>query len=450
VLVERQKQDGGDSENNGRSVDRDCDHAEPGSANAPAEIAAAEAAAAVEKAAHPEDLPATRDARPSRPTSPVSPAASSPVDADGISSQPQTPDTTGPAELVPSPPASAYHVHDLAYRGLLSVKAVFLDFLRSFVPADWVRDLDEDSFTQVESTLVLQDLRKREPDVLWRGRLRTDGREIVVVVLVEVQSTVETKMALRLLGYMTAIWQKEAEKRTPGASTGPPGSNESPGSSATSGKLPAIVPIVIYNGKRPWTAARRFRELIEGAERFGEGLVDFEYGLIDVRRLKEEELLGLSGAMAAVFWLDGTREEAEVARRLRRLVRLLSRVPEDQVGPLLDWVNAVLGSRLPAEEGPALLGRLKEVRSGKEAEEVATNFERMLDRWLEKTERRGWEKGLQEGRKKGREEGRVEGLRATAVRLMAEGMDDAFITRVTGLSLDEIARLRQAEQARQK
>ena len=158
--------------------------------------------------------------------------------------------------------------------------------------------------------------------------------------------------------------------------------------------------------------------------------MDFEYGLIDVRRLKEEELLGLSGAMAAVFWLDGTREEAEVARRLRRLVRLLSRVPEDQVGPLLDWVNAVLGSRLPAEEGPALLGRLKEVRSGEEAEEVATNFERMLDRWLEKTK---WE---------GREEGRVEERKATAVRLMAEGMDDAFIARVTGLSFDEIALLR--------
>ena len=41
-------------------------------------------------------------------------------------------------------------------------------------------------------------------DVVWRGRLRTDSRGIVVVVLVEVQSTVETKMALRLLGHMTA------------------------------------------------------------------------------------------------------------------------------------------------------------------------------------------------------------------------------------------------------
>ena len=437
-MVERQNQGiDGEAGKDGRTAHGRRDPANPENAHAPAETTAAEAAAAVEKAAHPGDLPAAGGPL-SRSSPAASPAGPSPADADGIPPQPQTPDTTGPAELVPSPPVPVYHVHDLAYRGLLSVKAVFLDFLRSFVPADWVRDLDEDSFTQVESTLVLQDLRKREPDVVWRGRLRTDGREIVVVVLVEVQSTVETKMALRLLGYMTAIWQKEAEKRTPGASTGSSGSNESLRSSATAEKLPAIVPIVIYNGKRPWTAARRFRELIEGAERFSGRLVDFEYWLIDVRRLREEELLGLSGAMAAVFWLDGTREEAEVARRLRRLVRLLSRVPEDQVGPLLDWVSAVLASRLPAEEGPALLGRLKEVRSGEEAEEVATNFERMLDRWLEKTERRGWEKG------------RAEGLKATAVRLMAEGMDDAFIARVTGLSFDEIARLRQAEQARQK
>ena len=161
--------------------------------------------------------------------------------------------------------------------------------------------------------------------------------------------------------------------------------------------------------------------------------MDFEYGLIDVRRLKEEELLGLSGAMAAVFWLDGTREEAEVARRLRRLIRLLARVPKDQVGPLLDWVSAVLGARLPAEEGPALLGRLKEVRSGKEAEEMATNFERMLDRWLEKTKR----------------EGRLEARRETARRLMAKGMDDGLIAEVTELSAEEIARLRQEKQVRQ-
>ena len=268
MLVERRKQgNGGDMENDGRIADSDRDQVEPQNANAPAEIAAAEAAAGVERAVHPGDSPAT-GGRSSRSTSTALPAAPSPVDVAGVPPQAQAPDTTGSAEPVPSPPVPVYHVHDLAYRGLLSVKAVFLDFLRSFVPADWVRDLDEDSFTQVESTLVLQDLRKREPDVVWRGRLRTDGREIVVVVLVEVQSTVETRMALRLLGYMTAIWQKEAEKRTPGASTGPPGSNESPGSSATSGKLPAIVPIVIYNGKRPWTAARRFRELIEGAERF--------------------------------------------------------------------------------------------------------------------------------------------------------------------------------------
>ena len=269
MLVERRNQGNDDEmEKDGRNAPGGRDQTGLRNTNAPAEITAAEAAAAVEKAAHPGDVPATGE-RPSQSTpaassSAESTAASSPADSAGVPLQPQAPVVSGPAKLALSPASSApaYHVHDLAYRGLLSVKAVFLDFLRSFVPADWVRDLDEDSFTQVESTLVLQDLRKREPDVLWRGRLRTDGREIVVVVLVEVQSTVETKMALRLLGYMTAIWQKEAEERATGSPT------EAQGPYVSTGKLPAIVPIVIYNGKRPWTAARRFRELIEGAERF--------------------------------------------------------------------------------------------------------------------------------------------------------------------------------------
>jgi len=72
-------------------------------------------------------------------------------------------------------------------------------------------------------------------------------------------------------------------------------------------------------------------------------------------------------------------------------------------------------------------------------EGMATNFERMLDRWLEKTKR----ESRLEGRQEGLSEGLAEGRRETARRLMAEGMDDAFIARVTGLSFDEIERLRQ-------
>ncbi|PDO10363.1 MAG: hypothetical protein BLM47_07485 [Candidatus Reconcilbacillus cellulovorans] len=90
----------------------------------------------------------------SRSTSSGSSSAASPsADSAGVLSRPQASVASGPAEPPAVPPVPVYHVHDLAYRGLLAVKAVFLDFLRSFVPADWVRDLDEDSFTQVESTL---------------------------------------------------------------------------------------------------------------------------------------------------------------------------------------------------------------------------------------------------------------------------------------------------------
>ena len=444
MLVERRNQDIDDEAvKDGRIEDGGRDQAGPRKADAPAEIAAAFAPAAVGKAAQSEDVSAT-DEWSSQSTSAASlqaasPAAPSPADADGVLPQ-SWPVAPGSAEPVAAPPVPVYHVHDLAYRSLLSDKAVFLDFLRSFVHADWVRDLDEDSLRRIESTFVLPGLRRRESDVVWCGRLLGDDGDVTFYVLVEMQSSVDATMAHRLLEYQTAIW-RDAEPAEPAAKEAATGAERRPrtkpkaqGKTPGKGKLPAIVPIVVYNGRRRWTAARRFRRLIREEGRFEEGLLDFTYRLIDVRRLKEEELLSRGGAAATAFWLDGAKEEEELARRLLALPQVMRRMPVEQAEPLLGWVAAALRPRLPGEEGSALLRRLQEAREGKEVEGMATNFERMLDRWLEKTKR----------------ESRLEERRETARRLMAEGMDDAFIERVTGLSLDEIARLRQEEQVRQK
>ena len=428
MLVERRNQDIDDEAvKDGRIEDGGRDQAGPRKADAPAEIAAAFAPAAVGKAAQSEDVSAT-DEWSSQSTSAASLQAASPA----------------AAEPVPSPSVAVYHVHDLAYRSLLSDKAVFLDFLRSFVHADWVRDLDEDSLRRIESTFVLPGLRRRESDVVWCGRLLGDDGDVTFYVLVEMQSSVDATMAHRLLEYQTAIW-RDAEPAEPAAKEAATGAERRPrtkpkaqGKTPGKGKLPAIVPIVVYNGRRRWTAARRFRRLIREEGRFEEGLLDFTYRLIDVRRLKEEELLSRGGAAATAFWLDGAKEEEELARRLLALPQVMRRMPVEQAEPLLGWVAAALQPRLPGEEGSALLRRLQEAREGKEVEGMATNFERMLDRWLEKTKRES------------RLEGRLEGRRETARRLMAKGMDDGLIAEVTELSADEIARLRQEEQVRQK
>ncbi|AAM23941.1 hypothetical protein M2349_001688 [Caldanaerobacter subterraneus subsp. tengcongensis MB4] len=49
-------------------------------------------------------------------------------------------------------------------------------------------------------------------------------------------------------------------------------------------ELPVIVPIVLYNGSRKWTAKTSYKEILNSYETFGEYAVDFKYILIDVNR----------------------------------------------------------------------------------------------------------------------------------------------------------------------
>ncbi|SHE96387.1 Putative transposase, YhgA-like [Desulforamulus putei DSM 12395] len=113
-------------------------------------------------------------------------------------------------------------------------------------------------------------------------------------VLLELQPTVDHTMPFRLLQYMLEIWRDvynntpEKERRRKGF------------------RLPAIVPAVIYNGERGWTARRSFREYQSGHERFPGRLLDFSYILFDVVRYSEEELLRAANVVSSVFYLDQT------------------------------------------------------------------------------------------------------------------------------------------------
>lgn len=53
---------------------------------------------------------------------------------------------------------------------------------------------------------------------------------------------------------------------------------------------------------------------------------------------------------------------------------------------------------------------------------------------------------LQASKREGREEGIIKNKRETARLLIAEGMDDQFIIKITGLKLEEISTLRTVKQ----
>ena len=60
---------------------------------------------------------------------------------------------------------------------------------------------------------------------------------------------------------------------------------------------------------------------------------------------------------------------------------------------------------------------------------------------IESAEKKGYIDGIEEGREEGRAEGELNALRKTAQTMKMEGLDIQLISRITGLTIEEIEKL---------
>jgi predicted transposase/invertase (TIGR01784 family) len=217
--------------------------------------------------------------------------------------------------------------HDSGYKLLFSHPEMVADLLRGFIREDWVRDLDFSTLEKVPGSYVTRDLSTRESDVVWRLRWK-DDRVLYVYLLIEFQSKVDPFMALRMMVYLGLLYQDLLQR----------------GETSPSGKLPPVLPLVLYNGYAPWGAARDVSELIEdipgGLERYRPRL---RHALLDEMRMADSELESLRNLAAALFRLEKSRGPEDIQRVLTALVEWL-REPglEELRRSFTHWVLRVL------------------------------------------------------------------------------------------------------------
>ena len=128
--------------------------------------------------------------------------------------------------------------HDSAQKDFFSHKQVVADFLRDYVQQPWVDSVDFDSLERVNSSYVHESDQQRIGDVVWRLKLQGSDDWVYMYLLLELQSTVDRHMALRMMVYVGLLYQDLIKQKR----------------FNPDGLLPAIFPAVIYNGKRPWGA----------------------------------------------------------------------------------------------------------------------------------------------------------------------------------------------------
>lgn len=296
--------------------------------------------------------------------------------------------------------------HDLSYRSLFSFPRMVEELVREFVQEPWVDKLDFKTLKRVNASYVSPGLKSREGDILWKLRLR-DGMPVLVYLLIEHQSRVDRFMAVRLMVYISLLYQDLLKE----------------GELTPDGRLPLVIPLVLYNGEAEWWAPRELADLIARVDEAAEAYVPrLRYRVIDEGQYALKDLARRHSVAAQVFWLEKSRERRTLDRGVTRLVPLLSG-PDD--GPLrravLLWIERVLAPgrrrRTPIPEG---LGQ----------EEFKVMLEKRVEEWnrelreegrllgLKEGIKEGQQKGIQKGIQKGLQKGRQEGEAALLLRLL--------------------------------
>jgi hypothetical protein len=298
--------------------------------------------------------------------------------------------------------------HDIGYKSLLRNKKTFIEFLRDFVKKDWVKTIKEEDLILVDKEFIAKDYTEKESDIIYKVNI--EGKEIILYILLELQSKVDFTMPIRLFTYMGEIWRNEISN------------TEEKIVKRKGYKLPAIVPIVLYNGKNKWTAVRSFKEMQSGYELFEENVVDFKYLFYDVNRMKEEELMEVSSLISAVFSLDQSDMEIdEIIKRLKRIGKFINRKSTTEQFILFkDWIIGILKNRYEEENSIEIEDIINEI-SEMEVEEMVSNLG----------------KNIEDGFKKKYIEGKIE-----VAKNLLDILDDETIAVKTGLKLEVVQELR--------
>ncbi len=178
---------------------------------------------------------------------------------------------------------------DTAYKRLFSHPELVADLIRGYVDRRVAKSFDLSTLERCNGSYVSPDLRERRNDVVWR--MRSSSGWTYVYLLLEFQSTVDRFMAVRLLGYIALLWQDLLAQQIVPAD----------------GLLPPVLPIVLYNGDRPWTAPRHLRELIAPTPAVLTPLQPASsYHFLDESRVPTTAGMRLKNLASAIFTLEQT------------------------------------------------------------------------------------------------------------------------------------------------
>ena len=319
--------------------------------------------------------------------------------------------------------------HDSLFRAVFSDPAAAVAFLRANLPESVSAGLQWSTLALRNNTFIDDELRNSESDLLFAVD-RQSGRPAWLYVLLEHQSTPSRWMRFRLLKYCSRIWDRDRSQ------------------SPNEPELRPIVPLVFYQGARPWKYSTEFSDLFAEGVREWSWLPRFQHLLIDQSVATVDAIMGeLKGRIAQLTMMAAYRDHWAVLQRVMPMLnRLYRRGGVAELRPFVLYVLATqtaeirqrfvagLRSEAPGAGGDAMNYLEQLIHEG-----VQQGLQQRLQQGLEQ----GLERGVRQGREEGERTGRIKGRVGTIEELLRAGVEWSTIESATGIDQDSLRVLKQ-------
>ena len=274
-----------------------------------------------------------------------------------------------------SKPASS----DTDYKLLFSCPEIVRDLLIGYAPGKWLEDADFSTLTHVNGSYVSEAGKQRHDDVVWRVKI--GGRWLWVYIILEFQSESDPWMALRMMEYVNQLALQIAREHKK--------------YDLPEGRIPPILPIVLYNGLPRWSAATDvadcFIEPPDGLEAF---LPKLRYLLLDEQRLQQSRTEEIRNFADAVFRMEANRGTDKVFTVIKALAKMLNAPEMESLQrAFYVWTNGLVRRYAPDEISEKLEG-IDIFKEYAMAEAIYVN-------WGDQRKMEGKIEGKKEGKKEG-------------------------------------------------
>jgi predicted transposase YdaD len=300
--------------------------------------------------------------------------------------------------------------HDTAYKQFFSHPATVKSFLLDFIEEDWVKDLDYSSLERYPSDSITEGFEERYGDMIWT--LNYGNQKLYICILLEFQSTVDAFMSVRVQTYSMLFYQNLIKKRLEELEEARKKQKEEKKNNKTKKKwktlrldtsLPRILPIVLYNGKRPWKAALNVKDLIQkGPTELDKYLPSMTYFLFNLHGIADETFESKKGFSTYLFQIEKEREDLKI---VDKLIKKLVNHPEIPQGEefkkiVRHWFKSLIEAGPDFEGKEELLENIDHLLTYEEVQDMWANTinKHWAAEWITKGEERGEERGIEKGK----------------------------------------------------